>query len=139
METLSIISIYCGGVLSLGMSVFHTRFFKLFKWKKEFEKVTATNKTILYTVHIALLLLFFGITALTLFFAKELSMCAGLSFGLDLFIALFWLWRTVWQIFYFKPDKNSKMLFLHYVLTGYFALLSAAYFIPVILRMLGKI
>ena len=84
MEILSLVSIYCGGVLSLLMGIFHTQFFKLFKWKKELEKITGTNKNIIYTIHIALLLLFFGFAVLSLLYAKELSLCTGISFGLNL-------------------------------------------------------
>ena len=136
METVSLISIYCGGVLSLLMGIFHTKFSKLFKWKKEFEKVTETNKNIVYTLNIALLLLFFGIAILSILFAKELSLCEGISFGLTLMYAIFWLWRTIWQILYFKPDKNSKLLPLHFGLIVYFALLFIAYILPVMLKII---
>ncbi len=135
METLGLISIYCGGALSLIMGVFHTRFYKLFKWKKEYERITAANKRIFHTIHLALLLLFFGIAALSLFYAKELSLGIGVSFGMNLLCAIFWLWRAIWQIVYFKPDKSSKLLPLHYLLTGYFFLAFIAYAIPDILKL----
>jgi hypothetical protein len=135
MENLSLISIYCGGVLSLLMGIFHTQYYKLFKWKKEFDKITETNKNILYTIHIALLLLFFGIAVVSLLNAKELSLCVGISFGINLMYAMFWLWRTIWQILYFKPDKNSKLLPLHYILIAYFSLLLFTYLLPIILKL----
>jgi hypothetical protein len=135
MEILSLISIYCGGVLSLLMGIFHTQFFKLFKWKKELEKISETNKNIIYTIHIALLLLFFGIAVISLLYAKELSLCIGISFCINLMYAVFWLWRTIWQISYFKPDKNSKLLPLHYILIVYFSLLFFTYVLPVILKL----
>jgi hypothetical protein len=133
MENISLICIYCGGVLSIFMGIFHTQFSRLFKWKREFEKVSDTNRKIIYTVNIALLLLFFGIAVVSLFYAKELSLCSGISFGINLMIAVFWLWRTVWQIFYFKMKKNNP---LHFVLIGYFALLFLSYAFPVMLKVL---
>jgi hypothetical protein len=136
MEVISIISIYCGGVLSLLMGIFHTRFYKLFKWKTELEKVSEANKKIIYTIHLALLLFFFGFAAVSLFYAKELSLCVGISLGVNLMYALFWLWRTIWQVIYFKPDKNSRLLPLHYILIVIFALLFAAYILPVVLRII---
>ena len=136
METLSLISIYCGGALTFLMGIFHTRFFKLFKWKKELGKITEANKNIFYTIHIALLLLFFEIAALSLFYAKEVSLGIGISFGINLLCAVFWLWRAIWQILYFKPDKNSKLLPLHYILIVYFSLLCIAYALPDIIKLM---
>ena len=138
METLSLISIYCGGLLSFFMGVFHTQFFKIFKWEKVFNNISAIDKNIFYTLHIALLLLFFGISAVSLTYAEELSSASGLAFGIILINSLFWLWRTFWQIFYFKPDKNSKRLYLHYTLILYFSLLFIAYALPVVLKIISN-
>jgi hypothetical protein len=134
MKTMSLISIYCGGALSLFMGIFHTRFYKLFKWEKEYERVTAANRRIFYTIHVALLLLFFGMAALSLLYARELSLGAGISFGVDLLCAAFWLWRAVWQALYFKPEKSSRLLILHHALTGCFFLLFIAYALPVVMQ-----
>lgn len=125
---LSLISIYLGGVLTILMAIFHSRFFKLFKWDIEYRNITAVNKKIFYTIHLALLFLFFGIGLLTLIYARILSECTGISFGINLIISIFWLWRAVWQIFYFKGKT------LHYVLIIYFFLLFAAYLIPVLIK-----
>lgn len=134
MAALSLISIYCGGVLSLVMGIFHSQFYKLFKWKKELEKISETNMNIIYTIHLALLLIFFGFAVISILYAKELSICIGISFGINLMYAIFWLWRTIWQIIYFKPDKKSKLLYLHYILIIYFVFLFITYILPVILK-----
>jgi len=139
MENLSLICIYSGGALSLFMGIFHTRFFRLFKWEDEFIKVSQINKKIFYTIHLALLLLFFGIAFISMFYAKELSLSNGLSSGFNLMYSLFWLWRTLWQIFYFKPDRNRQSLSIHYILTLYFFLLFVSYFTPVMLRLITGI
>lgn len=130
----SIICIYCGGVLSLLMALYHTRFYKLFRWKKEFEKLTDVNRRILYTVHIALLLLFFGYASVSLFYAPELGTCKGLAFGINLQYALFWLWRTIWQLYIKKPEKIKWQLF-YYISTLVFFLLFISYSLPVILSL----
>lgn len=131
---ISLVSIYVGGILFFLMGIFHTQFFKLFKWKKDFERITGTNQRVFYTIHIALLLLFFGFSYISIYYAKELSESIGIAFGINVVLSLFWIWRTIWQIIYFKPDKKSKLLFMHYVLITIFFLLFASYCIPVILN-----
>jgi hypothetical protein len=126
----SLISIYLGGALTLGMALFHTQFHKLFQWDADYKKITPINKKVFHTLHLALLLLFFGLGFLTLFYAHELSSCIGLSFGINVIISAFWLWRAIWQIIYF----NGKVM-MHYVLTGYFFLLFIAYLIPLVMKL----
>ena len=112
--SISLISIYIGGSFSLLMAVFHTQFFKMFKWKIDYKKVSETNKKIFYTIHIALFLFFFGFSYISFVYTFELSNSIGIAFGINFIYSLFWLWRTIWQIIYFKPDKNSKFLLMHF-------------------------
>jgi hypothetical protein len=124
---ISLISIYIGGILTLGMAVFHTQFYKLFRWKADFKNITDLNQRILHTIHLALTLLFFLIGALTMVYAQELSSCIGISLGLNIILAILWLWRTIWQAYYFKGK------ILHYILVTVFFLLFASYLLPVIM------
>lgn len=98
----------------------------MLKWEKDYELITEVNKRIYYTIHIALLLMFIIIGILSLFYADELSECKGISFGLSLMISIFWLWRTIWQIVYFKGKT------MHYILILVFSVLFVSYLIPVI-------
>lgn len=122
-------SILCGGILTVAMVIFHTRFYVMFGWKSEFEKVQLKNHYIFYTIHLALILLFviFGIVSLVYF--KELAACTGLAFGLDLLYALFWLWRAIWQIVYFKGKTT-----IHYLIILITTLLFIFYILPVIMK-----
>jgi len=129
---ISLISIFTGGVLSFLMAVFHTQFFKIFNWKIAFDKISTGNKKVFYTIHIALLLIFLGFSFISFFYANELSSCKGLALGVNIIISLFWLWRTIWQLVYFKPDKNNKFVLMHYILIGIFFLLFISYSIPIV-------
>lgn len=120
------VSIYTGGILTLLMAVFHIRFPKIFRWGKDYGRISDINKRIFHTIHLALILIFFIIGILSLFYATELSQCKGISFGLNLMISIFWLWRTIWQIYYFKGKT------MHFVLIGIFLILFLAYLIPII-------
>jgi hypothetical protein len=134
------ICIIIGGLLSLFMAVFHSRFYKMFYWRREFRKIGLPNQRILYTIHIALLLFFLVFAILSFVYVDELSQPQGLAFGIAGLYALFWLWRTIWQVAYFRSPKGSdikKMPFIHYFLILIFALLFIVYGIPVALRIVG--
>ena len=138
---ISKISVIIGGIFSLLMVIFHTQFYKLFNWQEDFGKVSARNQRIFYTIHIALYLFFIIFAILSFVYIDELSQCSGLSFGVMLGYSLFWLWRTVWQIIYFKSRKTRKdkgarkLLFLHYLLIVIFLILFLAYSIPVVIKL----
>jgi cytochrome b561 len=138
---ISKISVIIGGIFSLLMVIFHTQFYKLFNWKEDFGKISARNQRIFYTIHIALYLFFIIFAILSFVYTDELSQCRGLAFGIMLGYALFWLWRTVWQVIYFKPPKTrkdkdaGKLLFLHYLLIIIFLILFLAYGIPVVISL----
>jgi hypothetical protein len=132
-----LICIYVGGVLSLLMAFFHTRFYKMFNWKTEFEKLSLANSRILYTIHIALLLIFIVIGVISIIYAKELSHSIGLSVGLNFLLSIFWLWRFIWQLTYFRVEKGQKSPPISILLSVIFILLFVSYFIPFLYRFLA--
>ena len=129
---MALICIYTGGVLSLALGLFHTRFYKRFRWEKEFKKITEVNRRVVYTIHLALLLLFFLFAFLSFVYARELSTGTGLALGLNLAYGLFWLWRLIWQVAYFKRLRRG-FHWMDVMLLGWFLLLCLAYTIPVAL------
>jgi hypothetical protein len=131
-----LVSVYIGGALTLIMAIFHTRFYRMFNWKTDFDKVTALNARIIYTVHLALLLLFFMLGIISIANAKELARSIGLAFGLNLVFSVFWLWRLIWQFAYFKREKGQKIPFIGIILIFVFVLLFITYLIPVMYRFL---
>ena len=131
-----LISIYIGGALTLLMALFHTRFYRMFNWKTEFENISKVNSKIIYTIHQALLFLFIIIGLISLIHAKELSRSYGLEAGFNLFLSLFWLWRLVWQLVYFKREKGKKQPLMVVFLISAFAILFVSYLIPMIYRIL---
>ena len=97
---ISKLSIIIGGLLSLFIFLFHTKFYKLFGWHKEFTTITVGSRKILYTVNMALYWLFLFFAIISFVYVNELATCKGLAFGICLGYSLFWLWRTIWQFIY---------------------------------------
>lgn len=135
---ISKICIMIGGILSLFMALFHTQFYKLFNWKKDFEKISVINQKVFYTIHLALLLLFLLFSFISFAYTTELSQCSGLACGITLGYSLFWLWRTIWQMIYFRPPKSQKadrIILMHYLLIVVFGILFVVYLIPFIFKL----
>jgi hypothetical protein len=135
--TLAQVSIILGGILSGLMAVFHIRFYATFGWMEEFETLSVVSRKIIFTIHLALLLLFFCFTVVSLANSSELSQARGVSFTVCLVYSLFWIWRLVWQCTRLVPTKGRpKSAFLrHYVLIFVFALLCACYAAPLAARL----
>jgi hypothetical protein len=133
---LSLISIYAGGLLTLFLAVFHTRFYRLFHWEKEYEHVSLVNRRIFYTIHVALYLLFFLFAFISFVYARELAASEGLAFGINIACSAFWLWRALWQICYFRTPAGRRPPAIWYVMVLSFLLLFIAYLAPVLLKVL---
>jgi hypothetical protein len=128
--------IIVGGILTIIMAVLHTLFPGLFDWKSEFEKIGPIKGKVHYTIHLALILFFVGIGTLSILFSRELSHPHGIGLGLLVTLASFWLWRTIWQVFYFRLPKGPKPkgpVAMYYVMTILFVLLTVSYACPVLI------
>jgi hypothetical protein len=135
--TLSKIAIIFGGLLSFLLFLFHTKIYQLFGWQDQFTKVGIINGKIIYTINLALALLFLFFSIISFAYYNELATCEGLAFGVCLGLTLFWLWRLVWQFVYFPvPLQNLSLTYC--LLSGGFLLLTISYFIPVITKIFGK-
>ncbi len=135
MET-GLISIYVGGVLTLFLAIYHARFYTLFQWEKEYQHVALLNRRVFYTIHVALFLFFFLFAIISLVYAWELSNSEGLALGINISFSAFWLWRALWQIYYFQPSKDKRPAPIWYVMVLSFFSLFVAYLIPVLLKIL---
>ena len=122
-----------GGVLSLVVAWFHRGFYTLFGWRRELEKISPLNAKIFYTIHVALLLLLLCFAFLSLVYWRELARGEGLAAGVTVSYSVFWFWRTMWQLVYFRPPESragTRKPVLHYVLAVLFATLFVLYLVP---------
>ncbi len=102
----ALVSIYIGGFLTLVIALYHTQLYKKLNWAEAFEKIDSENAKIIYTINLALTILFFMIGFLSVFYARELSESNGFALGFCLVYSGFWIWRLVWQILWLNKGKD---------------------------------
>lgn len=130
------IYIWLGGALTLFVVIYYSRFYKLYNWKEEFKKLEIRTSKFLFTMYIVLLVLLGILSLLSFFYADELSSCGGISFGICLFLSIFWLLRAIWQLKYLKlkDPTDKKAMLLHYILVFVFVMLFVSYLVPIIIK-----
>lgn len=126
--------IIVGGVLTLAVGVGHLFFGRLFGWRDELTRLKAGSRTVLYTIHVALCLVFFAFGFITLRHSAELARPDGLGATVALVIAAIWAWRAVWQVVYFAPlaRGSTRWRRVHPALVGAATVLAAAYATPAV-------
>jgi hypothetical protein len=133
------VAIRIGGVLSAIVGVGHCLFYRGFGWNEDFEKTRLITAKTLYTIHIFVIPMLFFFSYASFFHTKELAGGTPLGIAVTAFYSVFWLFRGLWQIVYFRPSRiggSEKLLPLHYFLIVYFVLLWAAYTYPILSRFL---
>lgn len=127
------ISIVTGGLLSLAVSIGHASFHRLFGWGEDLGRLTPANRTVLYTIHVALYLLFLPFALVSLRYPEELARPGGVGGTLALSYAAFWAWRLAWQGVYFRQLTRVSRGWrrFHPVLIALLVIIVAAYGGPV--------
>lgn len=123
------------GAVSVALGVGHTAFHRIFGWEREFAKMSVLNRKVFTTIHVATTLFLLVCGVLTLRYAPLLAQPGEAAWVICLSFGAFWLWRLLWQLFYFRPSRlqpKRSLLVLHYALVVLFALLTAGYGAPLV-------
>lgn len=126
------IAIKVGGVLSAIVGIGHCFFYRGFGWDEDFEKARMLTAKVLYTIHLFLIPMFFFFSYASLVHTKELAGGTPLGIAMSTFYALFWFFRELWQLFYFRPSQIRGFEKLHYFLIICLFFLWAAYSYPLL-------
>lgn len=109
--------IFLCGVYALGFAIFHTQFWRLFKWKEELKKLSSINRAIMQILNLRLIYFFVFVAAACFFFPKVLSATAFGNFFL-LGISLFCLGRTIEQFIFIKTKHPLAQLLTYLFIFG---------------------
>jgi len=114
------ILIFIAGLFSFGLGVFHIPpVWRLFfpGWSKEISALNLLHRKLIDTILVALALMLFLSAFISIGYPEELARADGLAGGITAALAVFWLWRALWQIIFFPPSKiehNAALLALNY-------------------------
>ena len=129
-------AILAGGVIAVAVTIGHCLFYRWFRWKEVFEKVTHKDRRVFYTIHVFLIPLFVLSAYLSFFHTDELARAEGISKGILIFYSLFWFCRGIWQIVDFRPLRlemnDGTLKRMDFVISAISFGSSALYFVPLI-------
>jgi len=117
-------SLVGGGLLHLGWGVFHLLFSRVFSWPKSLAGLDPLNRGVMKIMNLCLVFVFFSLGYLSLVHGGLLT-APGLGRIILSLTGLFWVFRFVLQLVFFKPGHPVSL-----VLSGFFLLTAAAYLYP---------
>lgn len=135
MQPLAMSAVQVAGAGSLLIGLGHLGFPRFFGWGADLERISPLTARIFVTLHAATTVILIGLGVLSLRYAHELSTRPGLPSAVCLALSAFWLWRLIWQVWYFRPatlEHTTGHLVAHYTLVILFGVLTAGYAAPLV-------
>ncbi len=129
--------ILAGGILSFAMAIFHFRLPLLFAWQSDKDKIGLAKSRINYTNNYALMVQFLATGMFSIVYNNELADPSGIAAGICIVISIFWLWRAIWELAYFRMPKGPKPnapVILHYSLAIISAIICVMYSFPLLFK-----
>ena len=111
------ILIKAGGVYCVVLVIFHLFFRKIFNWDGELIKLNRLNRALIPVLNLSLTFAFIVFAYVSFVHTEEL-LTTPLGRSLLLLISLFWLFRAIQQIVFFKLEHRLSWAFFVYFLTG---------------------
>jgi len=106
-----------GGIYSFGFVIFHLMFWRIFNWGNDLRSLSFLNRAIMQVVNLSLTFAFVIFGYISLLHSKEL-LESSLGHSLLILISLFWLFRAIEQIVFFKLKHWGSVVFLLVFLLG---------------------
>lgn len=111
--------IIAGAIFNIGFAVFHIFFWKIFQWPSDLKSLSFLNRGIIQVLNLCLIFVFLIFGYISLFYTTAL-LNTGLGRTLLILISLFWFFRALEQIVFFKLRHWESWIFLLLFLTGTF-------------------
>jgi len=109
--------IKAGGIYSFGFVIFHLMFWRIFNWGEDLRSLSFLNRAIMQVLNVSLIFAFVIFGYISLLHTNEL-MESSLGHSLLVLTALFWLFRAIEQIVFFKLKHWGSVMFLLVFLSG---------------------
>lgn len=125
--------LYVAGTGTLAVGLLHISYPWLFKWTRDFPRLPRLQVKLLYTLHVALLMVIIALGLITIVYADEL-LEPGLGRALLVFMTALWAWRLVWQFTYYsftaEEKARPKIVRMHWAFSAAFVVILASYAWP---------
>ncbi len=118
--------ILIGGFYNIALIIFHSLFWKIFKWKKDLQRITVVNGNILQILNLSLTFVFIIFAYLSILYTQEL-ISTDLGKLILRLIAFFYFFRALQQVYFFGIKNKISLSFVVFFLVG-----SAIYIYPIL-------
>ena len=102
------ILLYIGGIFHLIWALFDMSWTRLFKWKETLAPLDDVNRVLLPILNKLLVVIFLAFAYISFFHTSEL-INTDVGTTLLLFIIIFWIVRTIEQLYYFRFSQVDKL------------------------------
>jgi hypothetical protein len=102
------ILLYIGGIFHLIWALFDLFWTKLFNWKETLAPLDDLNRVLLPILNKLLVVIFLAFAYISFFHTSDL-INTNIGTTLLLFIIIFWIVRTIEQLYYFRFNKVNKL------------------------------
>jgi hypothetical protein len=109
--------LYVGGVYCVALILFHLSFWTTFAWAEQLPRLNKINRAIMQVLNLSLTFVFAILAYLSFAHADEL-LHTQLGRAVLGALALFWLFRSVLQVLFFKLEHWGSWAFLAFFLAG---------------------
>jgi hypothetical protein len=123
--------IFTGGIYNIVFALFHSGFWKLWRWGSELNQLSVVNKGIIQCLNVQIIWYFIFTAVICFAFPAELQSTKLGKFFL-IGTSIFWFVRTIQQLIFFNFNNA-----ITYVFTAVFLLGAALFLIPVFYKKLN--
>jgi hypothetical protein len=109
--------IYLGGIYNIILIIFHLSFWKIFKWRKELQRMNFVNGGIFQILNISLTFVFIIFAYISFFYYSEL-LTTELGNVLLKLISFFWFLRAIQQVYFFGLKNKISLVFFVFFIVG---------------------
>ena len=111
------ILIKVGGIYNITLVVFHLLFWRIFNWEEDLRSLSVLNRAVMQVVNLGLTFVFVIFAYISLVHSTELLM-SPLGNSLLLFMAVFWFFRAILQVVFFRLEHGLSVAFMVFFIAG---------------------